>query len=76
MADAKIACVYHVENLDQYVDQSGKLELPLQYITMFNSISISTCRGVLYTLFIGTPLHSVILPVINPQELTRTGHNK
>jgi hypothetical protein len=76
MADAEIACVYYVENFNQYVDQSGKLNFPLQHITMFNSISISTCRGVLSTLFRGTPLHSVILPVINPHELTRKDHNK
>lgn len=76
MADAKIACLYHIENLHQYVDQSGKLNFPLQHITMLNSISISTCRGVLSTLFRGTPLHSVILPVINQQDLTRKDHNK
>lgn len=73
MGKAEISCIYHVENIQQFVNSLGKFALPEQYISMFNSISISTCRGVLFSIFRGTPLHSVILPIINPQELTKAG---
>ncbi|MEA5127286.1 MAG: hypothetical protein VB074_03815 [Proteiniphilum sp.] len=72
MGNAEISCVYHIENIQQFMDESGKFVLPSPLVTMFNSISISTCRGVLFTLFRGTPLHSVILPIINPQDFSNT----
>jgi len=68
LGKAAISCVYRIANIQQFVNESGKFTLPKHLITMFNSISISTCRGVLFTLFRGTPLHSVILPVVNPQQ--------
>ncbi len=70
LGKAVISCIYHVENIQQFVNESGKFILPEHLITMFNSISISTCRGVLFTLFRGTPLHSVILPIVNPQQVS------
>lgn len=69
LGKAAISCVYHIVNIQQFVNESGKFALPEHLITMFNSISISTCRGVLFTLFRGTPLHSVILPIVNPQQV-------
>ena len=72
MGNAEISCVYQIENIQQFMDESGKFELPSPLTSMFNSISISTCRGVLFTLFRGTPLHSVILPIINPQDFLNT----
>lgn len=68
IANAEISCVYHVENLNQLESESENNELPNEFVEKLNSISISTCRGVLFTLFRGTPLHTVILPIINPQE--------
>lgn len=70
LGKAAISCVYHIVNIQQFVNESGKFTLPEHLTTMFNSISISTCRGVLFTLFRGTPLHSVILPVVNPQQVS------
>ena len=70
LGKAAISCVYHIVNIQQFVNESGKFVLPEHLITMFNSISISTCRGVLFTLFRGTPLHSVILPIVDPQQVS------
>lgn len=67
MATANISCVYHVTNLSQLISESENKKLLNEIITSLNSISLSTCRGIIFTLFRGTPLHSVILPIVNPQ---------
>lgn len=71
VGNAVISCVYRIENIEDYVNEKKVFELPEQLLTMFNSISISTCRGVLFTLFRGTPLHTVILPIVNPTDLNK-----
>lgn len=68
---AVIGCVYSIENIRQFVNEKDVFQLPEQFVIMFNSLSISTCRGVLFTLFRGTPLHSVILPVIDTKVLNQ-----
>lgn len=68
---AVIACVYGVENIKQFLNETNVFQLPEQFVIMFNSISTSTCRGVLFTLFRGTPLHTVILPIIDPKEFIK-----
>lgn len=70
IANTQVAVSFLLENIKEYFDQNGKLELPLQFIQMLNSLSISTCRGIMFALFKGTHLHSVILPIINPSNLT------
>lgn len=72
---AVISCIYHIDNIHQFVDKTDKFSLSDNLITMFNSISISTCRGVLFSLFRGTPLQSVLLPIINPRNLVKNGIN-
>lgn len=71
VGNAVISCVYSIENIEDFVNTKNEFELPEQMLTTFNSISISTCRGVLFTLFRGTPLHNVILPIINPTDLSK-----
>lgn len=68
---AVISCIYNIDNIHEFTDENNTFELPEQLITTFNSISLSTCRGVLFTLFRGTPLHTVILPIINPQDFIK-----
>lgn len=71
VGNAVVSCVYSIENIEDFVDENNVFSLPEHLLTMFNSISISTCRGVLFTLFRGTPLHTVILPIINPANLNK-----
>lgn len=71
LGNAVVSCVYGIENIKQFINENNVFELPEQIVVLFNSISISTCRGVLFTLFRGTPLHSVVLPVIDPKEFTK-----
>lgn len=68
IANAEVSCIYHVLELDKLVSEPEDKGLPKEFITTLNSISISTSRGVLFALFRGTPLHSVILPIVNPGE--------
>lgn len=71
VGNAVISCIYRIENIEDFVNEKNEFTLPDQLLTMFNSISISTCRGVLFTLFRGTPLHTVILPIVNPTDLNK-----
>ena len=68
---AVISCVYLIDTMRDFVGENNSFNLPDETQTMFNSISLSTCRGVLFTLFRGTPLHTVILPVVNPQDFNK-----
>lgn len=62
------SCLYSVENLIQYFDKkSNTCNFPQGVTTMFNSISISTIRGVMYGIFRGTFLNGAILPVVDPK---------
>jgi hypothetical protein len=40
----------------------------LQLATIWNSIAISTVRGMMFTEFKGTLLHKAILPIVNPAQ--------
>ena len=68
LCTAKVSCIYNIDNLPDFVKEK-KIELPEQFIFTINSISLSTVRGVLFTLFRGTHLHNLILPILDPKEL-------
>lgn len=76
VAKAGISCVYHVENINKLVNDEGLFEMPDQFAGKINSTSLSTCRGILYTLFRGTPLHTVILPVIDSKKIVKSDLKK
>lgn len=69
LAKAEISCLYEVKNLDSFIKGSGKLSLPERFISVLNTTSLSTCRGILFALFRGTPLHSVLLPLVDKNLL-------
>lgn len=62
-------CIFHIENLESFVVKKTKqIDLPKDFITTLNSISISTTRGLLFSNFRGTILHSAILPIVDPSS--------
>ena len=65
LSSFKISCVYNIKDLNEFVNDN-KLSLPDEMITTLNSISLSTCRGILFSSLKGTFLHNVILPIIDP----------
>ena len=52
-----------------YTDE--KLTLPTDFVDTINSISISTARGVLFSEFKGTTLHTAIFPIVDPKSLSK-----
>ena len=67
LGHVNVSCLYYVENFEQYFEKKTNApNLPQGVITMLNSISISTIRGVMYGIFRGTFLNGAILPVVNP----------
>lgn len=71
LGKVRTSCIFHVANWDDFFDQESKvLNLPKNTITSFNSIAISTTRGMMFSFFRGTFLHSAILPIINPNDFS------
>ncbi|MGB3181024.1 MAG: hypothetical protein WBB45_06520 [Cyclobacteriaceae bacterium] len=67
LATYKANCVFRIENMGQYAtgDEKGGVSLPEELMSMLNSISVSTTRGLMYGGFAGTYLQKVVLPVID-----------
>ena len=65
------SCVYEVENFNEVIEVSteGKIEIDKQFNDLFNSVSISTVRGVLFSYLKGTFLHNALLPLVDPTKL-------
>jgi hypothetical protein len=63
--------IFFVENYESIVTQdgNGKVSIPDTVVTLLNSISISTTRGVMWNTFKGTFLHNAILPILDPQSI-------
>lgn len=58
-----------IENFDLIKAKLGKEHIPMpqELVTMLNSISLSTTRGVMWSTFKGTILHNAVLPLWNPK---------
>lgn len=65
-----ISCIYNIVNFEDIIklDPSGNLDIPQPLIEILNSISISTARGAMFTIFKGTFLHNAFLPIIDPKS--------
>jgi len=68
LVSAKVSCIYNIANFENFVE-GKKVTFPSDFIFKLNSISLSTVRGVLFTLFRGTFLHNVILPILNQKTV-------
>ncbi len=75
LAHAKISCIYEVPELESFLDKSSNdLILPDNLAITLISVSLSTCRGVMFTLFRGTFLHNAVLPLVDPQTFIKNGN--
>lgn len=69
-ANSKISCIYDCPEVEKFLNsENNTIELPEMINTTLNSISLSTSRGVMFTLLRGTFLHNVILPIVDPKTL-------
>lgn len=66
-----VSCIFDIVNFEDVIkiEADGKVNIPQRMIETLNIISISTTRGVMFSTFKGTFLHSAILPIIDPQQL-------
>lgn len=75
LATVKASCVYEVTNIEEIIKKQGNnLSILEGASTIVNSITISTVRGIMFSLFRGTILHNAILPVIEPKSLIPNPH--
>lgn len=64
-----VSCIFEIPDLKEFIDAKSNMpELPENFLTIINSISLSTVRGVMFSQFRGTYLHSAILPVVDPKS--------
>lgn len=64
----KASCIFEVTNMEDFtVNNQKQVKFPIAILTTFNSITISTVRGIMFSHFKGTFLHNALLPIVNPQ---------
>lgn len=66
-----VSCIFQLENFDKVIqfDADNKLNVPQPFIDLANTISISTVRGIMFSIFKGTILHNAFLPIIDAEQL-------
>jgi hypothetical protein len=65
-----VSCIFEIVNFQEIIiiEADGKVNIPQHLIETLNIISISTTRGVMFSTFKGTFLHSAVLPIIDPKQ--------
>ena len=67
------SCIFKVNDLHKYIVNDKKINLPEIFISTLNSVSISTTRGLMFSLFKGTFLQGAILPLVDPNQYRKKG---
>lgn len=67
------SCIYEIVNFQDViiVYDNGKVDMPTGLMETLNATSISTTRGVMFSTFKGTFLHSAILPIVDMSSLKK-----
>jgi len=69
LGSVSVSCFYHMSNYDDIIEVKEKISsLPPLLRETINSVSISTTRGVMFSIFKGTILHNALLPVVDPKQ--------
>jgi hypothetical protein len=72
LASLQASCIFEIKNFEDYlIDGSQQVLFPEKHLVTLNSISISTVRGIMFSQFKGTFLHTAILPVIDPKDFVK-----
>ena len=67
---------YNLADLDKFITDDKKVNLPNEFITKLNSVSVSTTLGMMFTMFRGTILHGAVLTLINTSQYKATPREK
>ena len=71
LAKIRVSFVYEFNSFEGFTTGSpGVYNFPQEFMVAINSISISTLRGIMFSLFRGTFLHKAVLPVVDPKSFT------
>jgi hypothetical protein len=71
LAKIRVSFVYEFNSFEGFTTGSPAVyNFPKESMVALNSISISTLRGIMFSLFRGTFLHKAILPVVDPKSFT------
>jgi hypothetical protein len=63
------SCIFEITNMPDFIDtKSNNINLPEDFLTTINSITISTARGIMFNQFKGTFLHNAFLPIVDPKS--------
>lgn len=69
LAKIRVSFIYEFNSFEGFLTaKSGVYNFPQEIMVALNSISISTLRGIMFSLFRGTFLHKAILPVVDPKS--------
>jgi len=72
LASLQASCIFEVENFEDFLIKGTQQVLfPETMLVTFNSISISTVRGIMFSQFKGTFLHNAILPIVDPTKFVK-----
>lgn len=75
LASLTVSCIFEIVNIDKFINKDTKqVVFPDITLITFNSISISTVRGIMYSQFKGTFLHNAILPIIDPTSFVKNSN--
>lgn len=73
----KGSCIFEVINFNDFlIDSNGQVTFPESAVITFNSITLSTIRGLMFAQFRGTHLHNAILPVLDPTSFKKDNVKK
>ena len=76
LATVKASFLFEFETFKGFKsDKPNSFDFPEDLIITLNSLSISTLRGIMFTLFRGTFLHKSILPLLDPRDFTLEAPN-
>jgi hypothetical protein len=72
LASLKASCIYEIANFNDFLTKgTNQVTFPESVVVTFNSITISTVRGLMFSQFKGTHLHTAILPIIDPTAFVK-----
>lgn len=72
LASLRASCVFEIANFEEFsIEGSHQVSIPDDILVTLNSVSISTIRGIMFSHFKGTFLHSAILPVVDPKAFVK-----
>lgn len=73
LASLQAGCIFEISNFADFIVKDTQfVNIPDDLMVTLNSVSISTIRGIMFSQFRGTFLHTAILPVVDPKAFVKS----